>query len=83
MNCRYQVKENSKVTEGSSSKYKFLASTPTTLTMDNFSWHTEDGNAPFTPVVYELDNLKATFLESDCNAGTNEYFQELFLKSSY
>ncbi|MBQ9124459.1 MAG: hypothetical protein IJY14_02090 [Acholeplasmatales bacterium] len=83
VNCRYQVKENSKVTEGSSSKYKFLASTPTTLKMDNFSWHTEDGNAPFTPVVYELDNLKATLLESDCNAGTNEYFQELFLKSSY
>ena len=86
INCRYQATEASNPITGSTTKFKFLFNSnvaTSTISTKYFAWHTDDGNQPFTPTVYALDDLNDKLLNSDLPVGTNSQLKELFLKSTY
>ncbi|MDE6597824.1 MAG: hypothetical protein K2K60_04210, partial [Clostridia bacterium] len=60
INCSYQKGANDTVYVGSSSEAGngFTNDTPAKLKTENFAWHTENGEQPFTPDVVALDSLE-------------------------
>ena len=87
VNCSYQLSETSAVYTGSSSDsnaaLKFPNSTPGVLKPDLFSWHTENGEQPFTPSVTELSGLKDYLGNAELGAGAKSEFPLSLLKSKY
>ncbi|MBD5585487.1 MAG: hypothetical protein HDQ88_10425, partial [Clostridia bacterium] len=74
VNCSYQAGETDTVYIGSSSDVgnKFANSSSSVLKTDYFSWHTEDGEAPFTVVAVELDKLPSFIEETNAKVKSGE-----------
>ncbi len=85
-NCSFKQSGSSpEIVASSESSNPFNAynASPDCLTTSNFSWHTENGEAPFTVSVVELSDLAAYLDNEDYGAGTRAKFQEKLLKSDY
>lgn len=84
-NCSYQQSATSVVYVGSSAdaNAQFPNSSTGTLKPEFFSWHTADGEQPFTPSVTELDKLEEFLANSDHGAGAHSSFCISLLKSKY
>lgn len=54
-----------------------------TLSTENFSWHTDNGEQPFTVVAVELFELEETLAHSVYGAGTVDWSEKRLLQSSY
>ena len=85
VNCSYQKYANDTPYIGSSSdKYpNFSNSSTGTLTTDFFSWHTEDGEQPFTPSVTKLKDLEEYLANVDYGAGAKSEISLSLLKNKY
>ena len=85
INCSYQKGANDTVYVGSSADADngFTNDTPSKLLTENFSWHTADGEQPFTPSVTELDGLEEYLANSDYGAGARSGMSLSLLKSKY
>ncbi|MCM1438052.1 MAG: hypothetical protein NC131_02410 [Roseburia sp.] len=78
LNCRYRLTETSTpITSG------FPNSNQANLNTENFSWHTQDGNAPFAINAVPLDGLEDELNHVWYGAGVSAYLQEKLLKSNY
>lgn len=62
---------------------RFANSTPSTLKPENFSWHTEDGEQPFTIAATALDKLEESLADVKYGAGAKNGFSLSLLKSKY
>lgn len=84
VNCSYQESATDSVYVGSSSdtNAKFTNGSTAKLKTDLFSWHTPDGEQPFTVPEIELDALEAFLAGSDYGAGTGS-FEFSLLNSKY
>lgn len=85
VNCSYQKGASDAVYTGSSSDAgnKFTNDTPAKLSPENFSWHTVNGEQPFTPSVTPLDGLKEFLGNSDYGSGAHAVTALNFLKPEY
>ncbi|MDE7384146.1 MAG: InlB B-repeat-containing protein [Anaeroplasmataceae bacterium] len=81
-NCRYQKGENDLVYTGSSSDTNtvFISSIPSRLNAANFSWKTENNQAPFQISPIPLEQLEP-LLQNQC--GISSEIKFMFLKSIY
>lgn len=78
VNCSYQKSASSEPTTTN-----FTNSSTGTLKTENFSWHTESGEAPFEVNECELSDLEETLNHEWYGAGTTAIMQERLLKSKY
>lgn len=53
-----------------------------TTNIQNFKWNTEDGKAPFEPIVYAASEIEE-ILSSDLGAGTLDGLDEMWLYSDF
>ena len=86
VNCSYQLSATSTVQVGSSSGSNspmIFQSSVTDLKADLFSWHTENGEQPFTPSVTELEDLEEYLANSDYGSGAKSETSFSLLKSKY
>lgn len=85
VNCSYQKGASDAVYTGSSSDAgnKFTNDTPAKLNPENFSWHTVNGEQPFTPSVTPLEGLKEFLGNSDYGSGAHAVTALNFLKPEY
>ncbi len=85
INCSYQKTEDVTPYIGSTtdSKNYFSNSTPSKLKIDNFSWHTKDGQSPFTIAAISLDKLEQELTNEIYGSGITTVFQENLLKANY
>ncbi len=51
------------------------------ITVANFSWHNDDGHAPFGTILYDLNNLTQALMENQ-NVGVNANYADLYLITS-
>ncbi len=77
-NCSYQ-----KTADATPTTTNFTNDSSGILKTENFSWHTVDGNAPFTISAVELDGLEAFLGNTTFGAGVTTELQERLLKSKY
>ena len=84
VNCSYQKGANDAVYTGSSSdtNAEFTNDTPTKLMTDKFSWHTQDGEQPFTVPKTELSALEEFLSGGTYGSGAGS-FEFSLLKSTY
>lgn len=80
VNCTYQRDESSSIITDSSLMPNATAST---LKEEYFSWHTLDGNAPFTPLLYSIEELEDMLLKSNYKAGVVTTLEDNLLKVRY
>ncbi len=78
VNCSYQPTATAAV-----STTDFPNSSSSTLKTENFSWHTPDGEAPFTISAVELDELEDFLANEKYGAGVTVDLKERLLKSKY
>jgi len=85
VNCSYLSGASGTPYVGSSSDSgnRFANSTPSTLKPENFSWHTEDGEQPFTIAATALDKLEESLADVKYGAGAKNGFSLSLLKSKY
>ena len=85
VNCSYQKYASDTPYVGSSSDtgHRFSNNNPTILKTEFFSWHTADGEQPFTPSATELDGLEEYLANSDYGAGARSGMSLSLLKSKY
>ncbi len=83
INCSYKLGANSTEIVGSSPDKTFPNSSAGTLKTEYFSWHTEDGLAPFIPSVTALNVLGEYLADVDYGAGAHTSFKLSLLKSKY
>lgn len=85
VNCSYQKGESDAPYIGSSSDKdcKFTNASPSNLSTENFSFHTKDGAAPFSPALFTPDKLDENLSDSQTGAGIKDGFPLDFLKSVY
>lgn len=87
VNCLYQQTATSSEYIGSSTdtnnRFPSPVSSVGTLSTENFSWHTDDGEPPFTVVAVELFELEETLAHSVYGAGTVDWSEKRLLQSSY
>lgn len=84
INCSYQKGATDTVYVGSSSDSgnNFTNSSTSILNPDKFSWHTADGEQPFTVPATELDKLEDILAASAYGSGAGA-FEFSLLKSRY
>lgn len=84
VNCSYQKGATDTAYVGSSSDAgnTFTNDTPTKLMTEKFSWHTEDGEQPFTVPSIALDELEEFLAASAYGTGVGS-FEFSLLKSVY
>lgn len=87
VNCLYQKTATSSEYIGSSAdtnnQFPSPVSSVGTLSTENFSWHTDDGEQPFTIVAVELFELESALAHSVYGAGTVVWSENRLLQSSY
>lgn len=78
-NCIYQKNASSDEIKGSSEDNLFSSSSGD-LTASYFSWHTSDGNAPFTPsILHDVDSLESILKGSIYTPGCSAYIGDYLL----
>ncbi len=87
VNCSYQSTASSTPIVGSTTgnnPVNFPSSASKgTMSTANFSWHTENGEAPFTISAFTLDELADVLNNETYGAGVTTQLQERLLKSKY
>ncbi|MDE7213320.1 MAG: hypothetical protein K2N42_01940, partial [Anaeroplasmataceae bacterium] len=82
INCSYQKAATDSVYTGSSSdaNTKFVSSIPSKLNTGNFSWKTENNQAPFRITPIPLEELEA---QLQAYSGTSKEIKYMFLKCEF
>lgn len=85
VNCSYKKDATNMEYIGSSSDTgnRFENSTPTKLKTEYFSWHNQTNTQPFEISKIALSDIETLISNADYGAGTNDKFNELFLKITY
>lgn len=78
VNCSYQ-----KTADSTPTTTAFTNSSASTLKTENFSWHTENSEAPFEVEVIDLSELESILVHPWYGAGVNDIMQEKLLNSDY
>ncbi len=80
VNCSYRKGAQDSVYVGSSfnGDNTFTNATPSLLKTEYFSWHTADGEQPFTVKAIKLDELEDMLNAKPDGAGTNDSFGGLY-----